>query len=99
MLFPRSATPTPTTDSQTQTEDGFTKHRCTCRYKTILGSYGIDAKGRFVYKIIWRDRAALIYFGAVALRCRDCKKWCRIRLLPKEKKAEITPMNSKPDDV
>lgn len=88
----------PTTDSN-ESDDGFTKHRCTCRFKTILGSYGFDAKGRFVYKVIWRDRAMLVYFGAFTLRCRDCKKWCRVRLLPKERKAEITPMNSQPDNV
>jgi hypothetical protein len=78
--------------------DAFTKHRCTCRFATVLGSYGLDEQNRFCYKILWRDRIALIYFGAVALRCRDCKRWCRIRILPKERKAEITPMKSAPKE-
>lgn len=78
--------------------DGFTKHRCTCHNRTVLGSFGTDSQGRFVYKVMIRDRIILIYFGATALLCRDCKRWTRLRVLPREKKAEITPMHSRPDE-
>lgn len=75
--------------------DGFTLHRCTCKYKTILGSHGFDSTERYVYKVIWRDRFVLVYFGVFAVSCRDCKRWCRVRMLPKERRAEITPMSDR----
>lgn len=41
-----------------------------------------------------RDRILLIYFGAFTVRCRDCKRWCRVRMLPKERKVDISAMKS-----
>lgn len=73
-------------------DDGFTRHRCSCRHRTVLGSHGFDTQGRYVYKVLWRDRIALMYFGVVALRCRHCERWCRVRILPREKRAEFVEM-------
>ena len=91
-------TSTPTTGSKAEdlAADGFTRHRCSCRRQTVLGSYGFDSDGRFVYKIMVRDRLILLYFGAFTQRCKDCKRWTRIRMLPKEKTVAITEMGSAP---
>jgi hypothetical protein len=77
--------------------DGFQRHRCTCRHNTVLGSHGFDSKGRYVYKIMVRDRLILVYFGAFTQRCRDCKRWTRIRMLPKEKTVHISELGADPE--
>lgn len=88
-----SSDSTPVSDEGTPETDGFTRHRCNCRRRTVLGSHGIDPRtGQYAYKIIWRDRAVLIYFGALTVYCRDCQRWSRVRVLPKEQRAEITPL-------
>lgn len=79
--------------------DGFVRHRCTCRRRTVLGSYGMDEAGRFSYKIMWRDRVMLVYFGSLSVRCRDCTRWTRVRILPKEKKADFTPMKTRDEAI
>jgi hypothetical protein len=104
MLLARSATSTRTSAStptsqpdpaaDKPTDDGFERHRCTCRHATVLGSHGFDSKGRYVYKFMVRDRIVLIYFGAFTVRCRDCKRWCRVRMLPKERKVDISVMKA-----
>lgn len=43
---------------------------------------------------MFRDRIILVYFGAFTQRCRDCKRWTRVRMLPKEGKVEFTQMGS-----
>lgn len=63
----------------------------------MLGSHGFDNQGRYVYKIMVRDRLILIYFGAFTQRCRDCKRWTRIRMLPKEKTVDISELGNRPD--
>jgi hypothetical protein len=69
--------------------DGFVLHRCFCRYATILGSHGFDTDNRYCYKIMFRDRRVIVYFGVFTNTCKDCKRTHRIRLLPREKKVDI----------
>lgn len=85
------------TEEPKRLSDGFTRHHCTCRHGTVLGSHGYDAKGRYCYKIAWRDRVVVIYFGAFTVKCKDCSRWCRVRMLPKEQKVQINPMYTDPD--
>lgn len=77
-----------------RTADGFVRHRCVCHYRTVLGAHGRDDSGRFCYKIVIRDRVVIIYFGAFVVICKDCHRWSRVRILPKEQRAEIQPLKS-----
>lgn len=71
-----------------RTADGFVRHRCICRYRTVLGAHGWD-KGQYTYKIVIRDRSVIIYFGTFVVSCRDCKRRHRVRMLPKKGAAEM----------
>ena len=77
--------------------NGFIRHRCFCRYKTVLGAHGFDESKRYCYKIIIKDRAVIIYFGAFVLVCKDCSRWHRVRLLPKEQRVDTSVLPHRAD--
>ena len=87
--------------TEDRTPGGFIRHRCFCRYRTVLGAHGFDEKNRYCYKIVIKDRAVIIYFGAFILVCKDCSRWHRVRLLPKEKRLDTSVMTDRPkeDDI
>lgn len=77
--------------------NGFIRHRCFCRYRTVLGAHGFDESQRYCYKIVVKDRAVIVYFGAFILVCKDCSRWHRVRLLPKEQRVDTSVLNSRPE--
>ena len=76
------------TITEDRTADGFIRHRCICRYRTVLGAHGWE-NGQYTYKIKIRDRSVTIYFGAFVVSCRDCNRRHRVRMLPKKGAAEM----------
>lgn len=60
--------------------------RCFCERSPLLATYGIDKSGKlFVHVKIWKSRRIygelVIEGGIVKLRCRDCLRWHRIRVV------------------
>lgn len=77
-----------------------TRHelRCSCHYKPMLATYGIDKKGR-VYlhvRVYKADRiyAELISYGEIDICCRDCRKWQTINIHQDSARAELSEVDA-----
>ncbi len=71
-----------------RTADNFVRHRCICRQETVLGAHGWE-NGKYLYKIIIRDRTIIVYFGVFIVACRDCKRRHRVRMLPRKNQVDV----------
>lgn len=74
--------------------------RCFCSRKPLLATYGIKDGKLFVHVKIYKAKRIFGEFviegGIVKLRCRDCKRWHKIRLVQDkavlEKTEQILPV-------
>jgi len=71
--------------------------RCFCERKPLLATYGIKDGKLFVHVKIWKARRIfgelVIEGGIVKLRCRDCLRWHKIRLVQDKAVLEKTEQN------
>lgn len=60
--------------------------RCFCRTEPLLAVYGVDESGQlYVHVKIWKQSRIygeiIVTGGVVKLRCRECLRWHKIRIL------------------
>lgn len=72
--------------------------RCFCNRKPLLATYGVDSKGKlFLHVKIYKAKRIFGEFviegGIVKLRCRDCKRWHRVRVVQTRAVLENTEHN------
>lgn len=72
--------------------------RCFCSREPLLATYGIDSKGKlFLHIKIWKARRIygelVIEGGSVKIRCRDCLRWHKIRVVQRRAILEETEQN------
>ena len=76
--------------------------RCFCRYRPLLGTYGIDNRGRLhVHVKVYKGKvtyAELLVYGSVKLRCRLCFRWHTV-IIDSNKRARLEPLADLPDEL
>jgi len=72
--------------------------RCFCSREPLLATYGIDSGGNlFLHVKIWKARRIfgelVIEGGLVKIRCRDCLRWHKIRVIQDRAVLQETEQN------
>jgi len=70
--------------------------RCFCRRHPLLATYGIDKDGKlFVHIKIWKAQRIfgelVVEGGLVKIRCRDCLRWHRVRIIDNKASLQESP--------
>lgn len=59
--------------------------RCFCLRKPLLAKYGLTADAElYIHVKVWKQREIIsevfITRGIVSLRCRECRRWHRVKI-------------------
>lgn len=80
-----------------------TRHelRCHCSRRVLLAVYGRTAKGKsYVHQKVHKQGKvygeSVVESGTVAIRCRECLRWTRVRIRSGEQKV-IAPSDRAPE--
>jgi hypothetical protein len=75
--------------------------RCFCRYRPLLGKYGLNEQGKlFVHIKAHKNNqiiAEAVCEGTVIIRCRECFRWHKVVI--RQGTTQLEETTDLPDDV